>query len=96
MATRANKYRITLEQVSLLKEDAVPVNPIQLEFENHDDIFRIVDLMRTKNLFGDENQSIEFAIGLRLFSEVLLKNRELPLFRDFMPAFGDFMKQLKR
>ena len=95
MATRANKYRLTLEQVSLMKEDAVRAEPVRLEFENHDEIFGIIDRMRAKNLFGDENQSVEFAIGLKMFSEVLLKNRELPLVKDFFPAFGEFMKKLK-
>ena len=96
MATRTNRYRMTLERVSLPEMDDVPVEPIQLEFENHDEIFRIIDVIRTKNLFGNEHQSVEFAIGLKMFSEVLLKNRNLPLVKDFMPALGDFMKQLKR
>lgn len=36
-----------------------------------------------------------FAVGLKLFSEVLLQNRKNPLFEDIAPAFRDFMKKLK-
>jgi hypothetical protein len=95
MSKRINKYKLTLEQISLMKEDTSFSEPLLLEFENHDEIFKIIDIMREKNLFGDENQSTEFAIGLKMFSEVLLKNRNHPLVKDFVPSFGDFMKKLK-
>jgi hypothetical protein len=95
MTKRANKYRLTLEQVSLMKEETALSEPVSLEFENHDEIFKIIDIIKKKNLFENENQSTEFAIGLKLFSEVMLKNRKHPLFEDFFPAFGEFMKKLK-
>jgi len=95
MTKQTNKYKLTLEQISLMKEDIAFSEPLQLEFENHDEIFKIIDIMREKNLFGDKNQSTEFAIGLKMFSEVLLKNRNHPLVKDFFPSFGDFMKKLK-
>lgn len=92
---KSNKYKITLEQVSLINEDSPKSNPLTLEFENHDEIFKIVDIMREKNLFEEENLSIEFAIGLKMFGEVILKNKNNPLFKEFFPAFGEFMKKLK-
>lgn len=95
MTKRTNKYKLTLEQVALVKEDTIFSKPLLLEFENHDEIFKIIAIMRDKNLFGDENQSVEFAIGLKMFSEVLLKNKNHPVVKDFFPSFGDFMKKLK-
>lgn len=95
MIKRSNKYRIKLEQVSLMKDDAKLSDPIIVEFDNHDEIFKIIEIMSEKNLFEEKNHSIEFAIGLKMFSEVMLKNKNLPLFEDFYPAFGDFMKKLK-
>ncbi|MBF7092520.1 DUF3861 family protein [Flavobacterium sp. ALJ2] len=95
MTKRANKYKLTLEQVSLMKEEAVFSQPLSLEFENHDEIFKIIDIIKEKKLFENENQSTEFAIGLKLFSEVMLKNRKHPLFEEFFPEFGAFMKKLK-
>lgn len=51
--------------------------------------------MREKNLFEEKNHSVEFAIGIKMFGEVVLKNKNNPLFEEFFPAFGDFMKKLK-
>ena len=95
MANRTNTYRLTLEQVSLAKEDVVLQTPLHLEFENHDEIFGIIKTLNEKNPFGDVNQSTEFAIGLKMFSEVMLKNKAHPLFKEFLPAMGVFMKKLK-
>ena len=95
MAKKTNKYKLTLEQVSVRKDDATLSEPIVLEFENHDEIFNIIEVLRKKNLFNDENQSVEFAIGLKMFSEVMLKNKTNPLFENFSPAFVEFMKKLK-
>ncbi|KIC03085.1 hypothetical protein OA88_05475 [Flavobacterium sp. JRM] len=95
MTKRANKYKLTLKQVSLMNEETILSEPLSLEFENHDEIFTIIEKIKEKKLFEDENQSTEFAIGLKMFSEVMLKNRKHPLFEDFFPAFGEFMKKLK-
>jgi hypothetical protein len=95
MAKRANKYKLTLEQVSLMNEETILSEPLSLEFENHDEIFQIIEKIKAKQLFEEESQSTEFAIGLKLFSEVMLKNRKHPLFEEFFPAFGEFMKKLK-
>ena len=35
-------------------------------------------------------------VRLKLFGEVMLENRGHPLFAEFMPQFGDFMKKLKK
>lgn len=95
MSKKTNKYRLTLEQVSLVEEDATLQSPMCLEIENHDEIFRIVEKVKQKNLFADKSQSTQFAIGLKMFSEVMLTNRAHPLFEEFFPAMGAFMKKLK-
>lgn len=95
MEKRTNKYRLTLEQVSLAKEEAPLQSPLNLEFENHDEIFSIIEKINAKNLFIDAQEGTEFALGLKLFSEVMIKNRKNPLFDEFSPAFAAFMKKLK-
>lgn len=95
MEKRTNKYRLTLEQVSLAKEEAPLQSPLNLEFENHDEIFSIIEKINAKNLFNDAQEGTEFALGLKLFSEVMIKNRKNPLFDEFSPAFAAFMKRLK-
>lgn len=95
MEKRTNKYRLTIEQVSLAKEEAPLQSPLNLEFENHDEIFSIIEKINAKNLFNDAQEGTEFALGLKLFSEVMIKNRKNPLFDEFSPAFATFMKRLK-
>ena len=62
-------------------------SPLQFEVGNHDDIFKIVELMRSR---GDlkENDATAFALGLKLFSEVMLENKQNPLFASFKNDFG--------
>lgn len=95
MEKRTNKYKLTLEILSTAKEDDTNYLPIELEFDNHDNIFTIIEKMKNRNIFHTENQAIEFAIGLKMFSEVMLKNRDNALFSEFRPAFGELMKKLK-
>jgi hypothetical protein len=52
MAKRTNKYRLTLEQVSLAKEEVVLQSPIHLEFENHDEIFDVIKILNEKIHLG--------------------------------------------
>ncbi len=95
MEKRANKYRLTLELIETAKGEKGMQEPLHLEFDNHDEIFHIIERMQKRNLFQSKEQAAEFAIGLKMFSEVMLKNRNLPLFEEFRPAFGNFMKKLK-
>jgi phage-related tail protein len=92
---RANKYKLTLELLETAKGETESREPLQLEFTNHDEIFSIIERIQKKNLLQSKEQAAEFAIGLKMFSEVMLKNRNLPLFQEFAPAFRDFMKKLK-
>ncbi|MFT3823786.1 MAG: DUF3861 domain-containing protein [Chitinophagaceae bacterium] len=95
MEKRAHQYKLTLEYLEDNKGEAVNTEPVTLLFDNHDDIFSIIKRQEERDLFGDKNQAVEFAIGLKLFSEVMLKNRNNPLFEELAPAFGAFMKKLK-
>ena len=95
MEKRANKYRLTLELLATAKGETELHEPLQLAFDNHDEVFSIIKRIQDKNIFQSKEQAAEFAIGLKMFSEVMLKNKSLPLFEAFRPAFGDFMKKLK-
>jgi len=95
MEKRAHQYKLKLEYLKDSKGETISAEPVELIFENHDDIFSIIERQKNKDLFGDKQQATEFAIGLKLFSEVMLKNRKDPLFEELAPAFGAFMKKLK-
>ncbi|RDC55171.1 DUF3861 family protein [Pedobacter chinensis] len=95
MEKKAHQYKLTLEYLKNIKGENMDVPPMEILFENHDDIFAIIERQQTRNLFGNTDQVKEFALGLKLFSEVMLKNRNNPLFDELAPAFGAFMKKLK-
>ena len=95
MEKRTNKYKLKLELLETSKVDDTAYIPIDLEFDNHDNIFTIIERMKSRDIFKTQNQAIEFAIGLKMFSEVMLKNRDNELFSEFRPAFSEFMKKLK-
>ncbi|MBO6211288.1 protein of unknown function [Algoriella xinjiangensis] len=92
---KGNKYKITLEQIDLLDKEATLKEPISFEFMNHDEIFKIIEIINAKNPFEEENQATEFALGLKLFTEVILKNKNNPLFEELSPAMLNFMMKLK-
>ena len=94
MGKKNNKYSINLKEL-VLKDESVAEKNLEFEFENHDNIFNIIDILKAKNLFDNNNESVEFAVGLKLFSEVMLKNRKHELFEDFFPHFSHFMIKLK-
>ena len=96
MAKRANTYRLTLELRALASGGAAEPQTLELTFDNHDELFGTIERLRQKKPFGDPAQATELAIGLKLFSEVMLKNRSHPLFEELRPAFRIFMEKLKR
>lgn len=93
-AKRGNVYKINLQEVQL-RDGRQANHSVEFEFENHDDLFKIIEIMKERNLFFNQNDAIEFSIGLKLLTEVLLKNKNHPLFEDFSPAVMQFMKKLK-
>ncbi len=68
--------------------------PLFFEVSNHDDIFQIVQRMLARDDF-DDSSAKSLAVGLKLFSEVMLEHKDHPLFSSFQPHFSQFMKELK-
>ncbi|MFD1142022.1 DUF3861 domain-containing protein [Larkinella insperata] len=95
MEKKTNKYQLTLKLVELANGESVPDKQLELTFDNHDEVFGIIERLREKDPFDNKEQATEFAIGLKMFSEVMLKNRNHPLFEELKPAFQSFMKRLK-
>lgn len=94
MEKKENRYHLRLDQVSAKTESFAPAS-LEFDFSNHDDVLHIVRLMQAKPLFDNAEEAAQFAVGLKLFSEVMLKHRTDPLFAELAQAFGPFMKKLK-
>ncbi len=92
---KQHRYRISVERLADANgKPSLYAAPLVFEAGNHDDVFAIVEHIRNGHLF-DAETSAAFAVGLKLFGEVMLENRAHPLFAEFAPHFLDFMKTLK-
>ena len=81
------KYKVTIEEVS-------GDNKLVFETENQENIIRIVEKLK-QHPDVDTEDAATFGVGLKLFSTIILKNKNTPLFKDFLPHFKTFMKTLK-
>ena len=89
-----NRYKILLQEIEL-KDGTQPEKSIEFEFENHDNILSLIEITKDSDRFENKSDNTEFIVGLKLFSEVMLRNRSNPLFEDFAPSFKAFMNKLK-
>ncbi|SDR18128.1 protein of unknown function [Pseudoxanthomonas sp. CF385] len=93
---KQHRYRVTLEHLADAKGAASTYDaPLRFEVGNHDDVFAIVARLRQRDDLPPD-AATPLAVGLKLFSEVMLENRGHPLFAEFAPHFRDFMKTLKQ
>ncbi|MGD1318068.1 DUF3861 domain-containing protein [Chryseobacterium sp. 2R14A] len=94
MEKKNNKYHLVLQELSL-KDGSEGNKSLEFDFENHDDLFQIFEVIKAKKVFDNERTAQEFALGLKLFTEVMLKNKQHTLFEELRPAIMEFMKKLK-
>ena len=89
------RYKITVEALTGAKGEPVEGQTLSFEAANHDDILGIVERMQARLPFdGDTVASL--GVGLKLFSEVALTERQDPMFSMIQPALSEFVKGLKR
>jgi hypothetical protein len=85
----SHQYKFTVESLNNPNEST-----IEFETQTREDLFKIVEMMKQKSGL-DEADSTALAVGLKLFGEVMMLNRDKELFRQIKPHFADFMKTLK-
>lgn len=95
MEKKAYSYKLTIEGQTDPHGEPFGSEPLELTFTNHDDIFKIIEMAKSKNQFDDPAVSTQFVLGLKMFGEIMLNDRKNPLFEDLIPAWGEFMKKLK-
>lgn len=88
------EYLIRVTENAVEIDQTVGEKAVDIHFSSHDDLLEIIDKISQKKLFG-ENDCKVFAVGLKMFASVMLDHRKHPLFADFAPHFGEFMKKLK-
>lgn len=85
-----HQFKITIEHV--LDSEDYPDEEATLVFraENHDDIVELASRLGCR-----DDKELSLLVGLKLFGDAMLDDRENPLYRDILPYFGQFMKRLK-
>lgn len=91
---KQHQYKVTLEHLADYEGNAVEPKKIEFSAPNHDDIFAIIDKVKQREGF-DEQMAQRFAVGLKLFSEVVMENRKNPLFEQLTPHLREMMKVIK-
>jgi hypothetical protein len=92
---KGHRYRITVEHLEDAKGSPVQAAPLSFEARNHDDVLSIVQRMQARGTFPPD-VAAQLAVGLKLFGEVMLQYRDEEIFKPLQPAFGEFMKGLKK
>jgi hypothetical protein len=91
---KQHQYRVTLDYLADADQQPVDVPALQFSAPNHDDIFAIVKQMGERSDLSGQDVA-RFVVGLKLMGEVMLENRDDPLFARLKPHFSAFMKELK-
>lgn len=87
-------YRVTVTHLEDSNGNPTMGSSLSFNTTNHDEVLHIVGLIQQAKLLPAE-ESASFAVGLKLFGETLLKNRDDELFKAHWPHFLTFMKTLK-
>ena len=88
-------YRITLEPLeSGTQPQTFKVRTTQFQVQNHDDLSKIVEAVRSKGILNTD-KSAALAVGLKLFSEIVMEKRNDPLFAPIWDPLRSFTQQLK-
>jgi hypothetical protein len=88
------RYRVTVEAVTGAKGEPLIGKTLTFDASNHDDLQGIVERMRTRLPF-DAHTTAALGVGLKVFSEVALMNRNDPKFASIRPALCEFVRELK-
>ena len=93
---KQHQYQITVKHVADAQGNpSTYTEELHFNAYNHDDLFKVLEHIQQSNLLEDEKAKA-FAVGLKLFGETLLENKQHPLFKAFLPQFIEFMKTLKQ
>lgn len=91
---RGHRYRVTIEHLGTPRDGMEKQDELVFEAVNHDEIIGIVQRIRASGHYSAD-EAAALGIGLKLFSEVMLKRRDDPLFQALRPAMSSFIGGLK-
>ena len=89
------RYRINVQALPASPDTEEPQPSFQFETTMHDDLVRIVDIMQKSHIVEEES-AVGLAVGLKLFAEVVIRNRKNPNFTPFEAPLRQFIGMLKQ
>ena len=92
---KSNLYKLTVEYLEDTSGKNIDVPPLVFETRSHEDFFKIVEVMKAK-VDLDETDATAFAVGLKIFSGVMVNNKDHGLFKQLMPHLVNIMKTIKK
>ena len=92
--TDGPRFRIVVERIDETPGPADRSERLSFEVCQHDDSLAIVRRVRAGTAFSPEDASA-LALGVKLFSGVMLAHRDDPLFAAVLPAMRAFTGNLK-
>lgn len=87
----AHQFRITVQRAP---QGRLTGEPVSFDVGSHDDFIDIMGRVRSLDSF-DSDQANALALGLKLFSGVMLAHRHDPLFATIQPEVRAFIGNLK-
>jgi hypothetical protein len=88
------RYRVTMEMTAGQKSEPVTGRSLSFETQNHDDVLGIVERLQARGDFSADTAA-SLGVSLKLFSEVVLENRQNPLFAPLRAPLREFIAGLK-
>ncbi|WP_300155270.1 DUF3861 family protein [Solidesulfovibrio sp.] len=79
-----HRYDITVEEAQGERRR------LACEASSHDDLMALAG-----TVVADDPRALRLLLGAKLLGGVLLEDRDNPLYKDFLPQFGAFMRALK-
>ncbi len=86
-----HKYQVTLTKL----DTEAAAESLSFEIHNHDDLFLITEAVRSKGIL-DKDKAAALAVGLKVFSEVVLEHRHTPPFEAMWGPLREFIQELKK
>ena len=85
---KQHTYEVTLKHVADAQGNpSTYADTLSFNTYNHDDIFKVLQVIQNSQMLDDEAAK-SFAVGLKLFSEVMLEHKHLPLFKTLCHILG--------
>lgn len=92
---KGHEYHVSVKHLRDAQgQPSTHTEAIEFKAISHDDFFVNLAHLRKANLLDEESLK-QLVVGMKLFGEVIMHNRDVPLFKEFFSDFVKFVHALK-